>query len=293
MGRPLVHCRVIAVIVMISIGAIAAAETSMWVVEKNGNRLYLGGTIHVLSKEDYPLPPEFGAAYAEAEMIVLETDPDALNSPGMQRQLLSRMAYQDGTTLQDHLSQETWRKLAKYSEERGIPLEGLKIFKPGMLVITLTVVELQRLELLGTGVDQYFANIAAADGKPVDKLETAERQLEFLSRLGEDDPDAAIRYTLRDLDQLPSLFRSIRRHWRTGDLEGLDQTSLAPLKLEFPAVYEMLLVQRNNDWLPKLEQMLDTAEVELILVGALHLVGEDGLLALLRARDYTVSIYQQ
>jgi len=261
----------------------------MWVVEKGDERLYLGGTIHVLGDDDYPLPVEFDDAYAGADRVVLETDPDLLSTPGAQQQLLSKMMYQDGTTLPDYLSRSTWRRLEQYSAERGIPLESLRIFKPGMLVITLTVAELQRLGMMGTGVDQHFANAASADGKPLGKLESVERQIDFLSRLGEEDPDATIRYTLRDLARLPSLFRSIKRHWRSGNLDGLNQDSLAPLKLEFPAVYDMLLVQRNRDWLPKIEKMLGSPEVELVLVGALHLVGEDGLLALLRSKNYSVT----
>lgn len=285
--------RTLAACATFTLAASASADTSMWQVQKGDNVLYLGGTIHVLSEDDYPLPAEFNRAYEQAEVVVLETDAAGLSSPVAQRQMMSVMTYLDGSTLRDHVSRSTWRKLEQHAVSRGIPLGALQQFKAGMVAITLTVLELQHLGIASAGVDQHFANRAAQDGKPIDELETVSQQINFLSKLGEADPDLAIRYTLRDLKRLPSIFRTMKRQWRSGDVNGLQQSTLAPLRAEFPAIYDMLLVQRNRDWIPKLELMLDTSEVEMVLVGALHLVGEEGLLLELAEKGYLVTSLQQ
>ena len=76
--------------------------------------------------------------------------------------------------------------------------------------------------------------------------------------------------------------------WRSGDLEALEELAGTPLREQFPRVYQSLLVARNNAWMPQIESMAGSPEIELVLVGALHLAGEDGLLAQLARRGYLI-----
>ena len=78
---------------------------------------------------------------------------------------------------------------------------------------------------------------------------------------------------------------------REGDKAALVSLGIEPMQEEFPAIYHSLLVDRNQAWLPQVDAMLQTAETELVLDGALHLVGEDGLLAELARKGYTVQAY--
>jgi uncharacterized protein YbaP (TraB family) len=80
--------------------------------------------------------------------------------------------------------------------------------------------------------------------------------------------------------------------WRSGDLRRLEATSAIPLRDDFPAIYQALLVDRNNAWMPQIVAMSKTAEIEFILVGALHLVGSDGLLSMLSSRGYQITQLQ-
>ncbi|MGI9318323.1 MAG: TraB/GumN family protein, partial [bacterium] len=119
-----------------------------------------------------------------------------------------------------------------------------------------------------------------------------EQQLSFLATMGEGQEDELINYTLRDIGELQELLGSIKVAWRSGDLDALDKATLAPLKQEFPELYRVLLVSRNNNWMPLIEEMLKSDPVELVLVGALHLVGQQGLLEQLKDRGYRISRVQ-
>ena len=266
----------------------AHADGPVWKISDGQNTLYLGGTVHLLAPSDYPLPGSFQRAYDASAEVVLETDITALHNPALQQNMLGSLIYTDGRSLSSVLSRKTLRDLEAHLESRGIPMATMLAFKPGMLTMTLTVLELQRLGLGGTGVDQYFGQKAQRDAKQLSFLESVEQQLQFLADMGEGEEDALIAYTLRDINDLPNLMRNVKAAWRTGDTAELKQLALTPMQRDFPGVYEALVLERNNAWIPQIEAMLETRTVELVLVGALHLVGQDGVLAQLEALGYSV-----
>ena len=162
--------------------------------------------------------------------------------------------------------------------------------KPGMVVMTLTLIELQRLGLIGTGVDEFFNLRAINDQKQIGQLETADEQLDFIAAMGNGQESELIAYTLRDIKKLPAYMQSMKDAWRKGDNRKLKEIALTSFLKDFPDVYNQLIVKRNKAWIPKIEAMLKTKDVEFVLVGALHLVGEEGVLAQLAARGYTVQM---
>ncbi|MCP3687994.1 MAG: TraB/GumN family protein [Gammaproteobacteria bacterium] len=268
---------------------VAHAETSVWKISKGSNHLFLGGTVHILAQDDYPLPAPFARAYEQAHRLVLETDMQRLQSVEFQQVMLERLSYSGGRTLQDVLSAQTYQKLADYCASRNIPISSIHGFKPGLATTVLLMVELGRLGLTGQGVDAFFSNKARADQKQLGKLETAEQQLDFLVSMGQGEEDQMIEYSLSDIETLPTLMASIKSAWRSGDMQALEQVAISPYVEEFAETMDMLLNQRNQNWLPKIEAMLATAEVELVLVGVLHFAGEQGLLNQLRSRGYDIA----
>lgn len=267
------------------------AETSLWRVSHGNAELFIGGTIHVLSRRDYPLPPEFENAYGKADRLVLETDLSVMAKPEMQRQLLQRLRYGPGESLRTRLSAEAYRALAQYCADAGIPMAVLQGFKPPMAVLMLTLAELKRLGLAESGVDDFFNRRARRDGKTVTGLETPIQQVDVIVRMGAGHENELILSTIKEMQELPSVMQRLKAAWRQGDLETLKQVGIVPMRTEYPALYEDLLVRRNQTWLPEIVAMLTTPERELILVGALHLAGRDGVLAQLRRRGYTVKPY--
>ncbi len=268
--------------------SLSAHAAPVWKVSKDEQVLFLGGTIHVLSASDYPLPKTFEEAYQQAEIIVLEADLSAMQTAEMQRLVAEKTMYQDGTVIQQVLSPQTYQQLSLYLQQRGGDIRALHSFKPGMLSIILTLNELQRLGLSGEGVDAYFDNKAIADNKPRLFLETIEQQLDFLGSMGEGQEDSLMRYSLHELNNLSSMMSDLKAAWRSGNRQSLINIGLTPWVDEFPAMYQSLLVKRNNDWMPKIQAMLTTPEIEYVLVGALHLVGEHGLLKQLETLGYRI-----
>ena len=273
---------------LLFLSPLLCADTSLWVISAQGQKLYIGGTIHVLSAEDYPLPAAFDRAYQQAQKLVFETDIAEVGSVAFQQQMMAAMVYSDGRSLRAALQPATYRELEAYCAETGFPLDNIQRFKPGMVSMILTIDELGRLGMADTGVDMYFYEKAVSDGKTLGELETPLQQMQFITSMGLGREDELILNTLRDMKELPMMMSALKTAWREGNREQLVDLGMRPLQQDFPALYEMLLVDRNREWLPALEAMLKTPEVEFVLVGALHLVGEDGLLDQLARRGYRV-----
>ena len=264
------------------------AASPVWLIEKNGNRLFLGGTFHLLSAKDYPLPVGFEGAYQHSEILVFESDIGAMQQPAFIQKMTQKLSYPIGVTVREDISATTYQAVENFFTARGVPMEQMARFKPGMLMTMMTIVELQRLGYGEVGVDAFFYNQAAKDGKRIVWLESVDEQIDFLANLGAGQEDMMIRYSLADLEQMPQILEKMKTAWLAGDMPQLDRVAGLPLRTDFPAIYQELIVDRNNDWMADLEQMLGTKPIELVLVGALHLAGNDGLLNQLSKRGYRV-----
>jgi uncharacterized protein YbaP (TraB family) len=153
----------------------AIAKAPVWKVTKGTDYLYLGGTIHVLSENDYPLPDAFDTAYNKADDIVLETDAGALVSPEIQARVLTAMSYQDNRTLSKVLDPDTYKQLDLLLKSKGFPTAAFDSFTPLGAMMALTQFELQKLGLIGAkGVDAHFGERAVRDKKESLFLESFE-----------------------------------------------------------------------------------------------------------------------
>ncbi|MFC3094980.1 TraB/GumN family protein [Alteromonas sediminis] len=262
---------------------------SVWKVTNGENTLYLAGTIHILSPDDYPLPAQFQSAYEASEVMVFETDISAMNSPDMQQKSMEMLTYTDGTTIDQVLQKETLNKLNSHLMQRGVPLANLETFKPTLLSLTLTMIEFQAIGLTTQGVDAFYYTTAMGDGKMRKWLETPEQQLNFIANMATGDEDEMILYTLKDLESLPSRMGELKEAWRAGDMDTLAAIGLTPWIEEYADIYQAIFVERNNNWVPEIKEMLTTPKTEMVLVGALHMPGEHGLLTQLSQQGYTIT----
>jgi uncharacterized protein YbaP (TraB family) len=270
---------------ILSLGLQAA---SVWKITNNQHSLYIGGTIHVLTPEDYPLAKEYNLAYQAADKVVFETDMETATSPEFSQKMMNQMMYSDGTTINKVLHPDTYQALAIHLSTRQIPMQTFASHKPSLLAISLTFIELQAMGYTSEGVDMFFANKAKAQGKELGWLETPDEQLAFIVKMGDEDPNAMIEYTLKDIIKMPAMFGKLHSTWLIGDMQGMADVGITPFKADYPAIYEDLLVTRNNNWLPKIVKMLNDQPTELILVGALHLAGPDSVLTKLQAKGYKI-----
>lgn len=254
------------------------AESPVWKVSKGEHSLYLGGTMHLLQKSDFPLPQAFENAYKNADIYVFEADEQELQQPDMQGKMMQMLTYQDGSTFRDKLSPETSQAVINFMTQRGMAVEQLLPFKPAMLAVILTIGESQRLGFGQQGVDSYFLGKARKESKQVAFLETPMQQLGFLASMGEGNEDAFMRYTLDDVENLPATLAIVTSAWREGNFQRMDKDLLADMRQTFPQVYDVIIKNRNDAWMPTLQEYLTTDEIEFVMVGALHLSGPDGLL---------------
>ena len=272
---------------MLLTAAVSQAGSPVWKSSDGNRHLYLGGTIHVLGEADYPLPDVFDTAYADSHTLVFETDIGQMETPEFAGQMMARMVYNDGRNLESLLSPATFRELTEFTAQRNIPVTAMNQFKPGMVMIFLTLTEAQRLNVGGAGVDEFYFKKGLREGKSMEFLELPMTQVDVLAGIGIGKEDEMISYILKDIEKLPALLPVMKRAWKTGDHRLLYSETLAPMKKEYPDLYFSLMVKRNLAWMDRIRAMLDTPEVEFILVGAGHLAGDKGLLALLRGRGFT------
>ena len=267
----------------------AKADTSVWSVRSGDNVIYLGGTVHLLRPADYPLPGEFEEAYQASSELYFETDIASMSDLSVQAQMLQQLTYGDDESLSSILSDEAYAALSAYTATAGLPIAMLNKFKPGLLISTLQILVFQSMGFTPQGVDAFFHTRAVGDGKAEGQLETVQEQIGFIAAMGEGNESEFILLSLKDLAETGDVMEDMIGAWRSGDAEGLSELFVEEMKVEAPALYDTLLLQRNLKWVPQIDSMLQDADTEFVLVGAAHLVGENGLLDLLSQKGYEIN----
>ncbi len=267
----------------------AKADTSVWSVRSGDNVIYLGGTVHLLRPADYPLPGEFEEAYQASSELYFETDIASMSDLSVQAQMLQQLTYGDDKSLSSILSDEAYAALSIYTATAGLPIAMLNKFKPGLLISTLQILVFQSMGFTPQGVDAFFHTRAVGDGKAEGQLETVQEQIGFIAAMGEGNESEFILLSLKDLAETGDVMEGMIGAWRSGDAEGLSELFVEDMKVEAPALYDTLLLQRNLKWVPQIDSMLQDADTEFVLVGAAHLVGENGLLDLLSQKGYEIN----
>lgn len=265
------------------------AQSSVWKVSDDSNHtIYIGGTIHVLRSSDYPLPKEFDIAYSKADYIVFETDLSSAHSQSMQRMLAQKMLLPAGESLSNRISFKTYGLLKEYIDSQGYKIEIFDRLQPWAVMLTLTQLKLSQIGIDQNGVDSYYSERSLHDQLPQRYLESIEEQIGIITDIGEGEEDAVILQTLKDMKEFSSMMAWMVADWRVGKTERLERELVLEMKEESPKMYRSVLVERNNAWMPKIITMLHEEKRGFILVGAMHLLGHEGLLEQFRRQGYRV-----
>jgi uncharacterized protein len=278
---------VIALLAAATASAQTGAKSFLWKVQSGSRVLYLAGSVHALTAAVYPLNPAFERAFQASDLLVEEIDLSEGDLMTVGPMLLTKGMYQDGRTFDRAVSKET---VALVNKRLNNPMaaELVRNMKPWMVMLMLTALQVQQAGLdVNLWLDKYFFDKAKAAGKPVLGLETAESQIDRFDKMPEPLQEQLLRSTLADLDAQSRELTTIVAAWQRGDAAGLEKTLLNGFK-QYPAAYNSLIVERNNNWVPQLEKCLARTSPCLVVVGAAHLVGPDGLLALLQKKGYTI-----
>jgi len=267
------------------------AASSVWKISKGNDVLYLAGTIHMLPPEAFPLPEEFEQAYKQADVVVLEAKmPDPADQQATMA-MIAKLSYSNGDTLSQKLSPKVLKALSDYLKTFNLTPQQFNAFKPGFVAMQIAMLELRKAGMAGDGVDAYFVKKANKDAKTQKYLETVAFQLDLMAAMGAGTEDQFMLANLKRVDETAQLLRQSIAAWQVGDITALERILLNDARTDDPASYELLFTQRNLDWIPKIQQLFGNHQRELILVGAGHLPGEDGVLALLKAAGYQVEYF--
>jgi uncharacterized protein YbaP (TraB family) len=261
-------------------------KSCLWSLQTKSNAIYLLGSLHLLKRDAYPLKSAIEKAYAASQEIVFEADIAAMKGPGLQAKILKLGLYPEGQNLYQNLDGSTRRALEKKLSDLGLPLEHFAPFKPWVVALTLASLELQRLGFdPNYGIDLYFYERAIKDGKEIGFLEPAEYQLNLLAKMNKQDQSSFLDQTLRDLELISQLAGDLVSYWKTGDADSLHGLLFKSFK-DYPSIHNRLLIQRNKKWVLKIENLMRENKNVLVIVGAGHLVGPDGLIDLLEEKGY-------
>ncbi|WP_395736057.1 TraB/GumN family protein [Prosthecobacter sp.] len=269
-------------------------DGSVWVVDgPNGGRLFLCGTIHTLREKDYPLAPAYEAAYMYSNKLVLELPPGAATSEQLGERMSQLGLYPEGTSLEAHVSKETWDEVKKWAAKRRLNLAPLSRLRPWFLSLMITNTEYAALGAKSNqGVDTFFEERAKKDGKPAEGLETVEFQIQMFASLSEKQQREFLEQTLVEISTVEQEFEKIIKAWKYGQLDELKEMLFREAD-KYPDLTNLFLTSRNLAWMDRLEQMLKRGEKVMVLVGTGHLTSESGLIELMRKRGYRVRHYRE
>lgn len=268
-------------------------KSTLWRVSSGENSVYLLGSLHLLKRENYPLNESIENAFDHSQTLVLEVDMESMTDPRTQEMMLSRGMLPQEDSFDKRISKETYELAREKTQELGLDISAFKQFKPWFFAMTLTAVKLKALGFNPQdGLDMYLFSRAKKSGKQILGLETFKQQLEMLDTLSTVNQDRLVCQTLEDLGVLEQKMDTIVRAWSTGDIKVLESIMLRSFK-EYPVLLEKLIIERNKNWVKKIESFLKHKDLKhkdnyMLVVGAAHLAGEQGIVVLLKKKGYSV-----
>ena len=260
-------------------------NATVWKISKNGNSIFLAGSVHLLRPRDYPMPAAFDSAYGKSSMLVLEANVDKLFDRDMAEYLNEKSMLPEGQTLQTVLNEAVYKRLEGLIG--AIALESLSQYKPSILVNTLQTVFLQQSGFTENGADLYYMDKSKRDGKSIGFLEDVKIQIDMLSGMADGIENEYVSDAIDEFPHLANGVITLVSEWKKG-IATTTETSLNAQKAQWPTIYEVMILNRNSAWIPEIETYLATEPIEFVIVGMAHLYGPDGLLLQLRNMGYTI-----
>ena len=271
---------------MIGAAAQAAEKSFLWRATSGDRSVYLLGSIHFMKQDAYPLNPAIERVFDRAGVVLFETDIDKLDTAAVS--MLVAGTLEGDATLADVVSTELYDEVFQRLETLGMDIGGFKKMKPWMLALSLTSFELMRADYLGSeGIDAYFSSRAKADGKPQRALESIDYQVSLFAEMSEEESADFLGYTLTELDTMIPLVDEIVAAWKIGDSVRIEELLVDGFD-GHEALFDRLVTERNLRWLPVIEELFRGDVDAMVVVGSLHLVGEQGLIELLKGKGYEI-----
>ena len=268
-------------------------RVSLWQVEGKDNRVYLLGSIHLLRKTDHPLSSAIFAAYDDADILFMELDMDDADPVADQVLATELGLIQDNKTLRDLLGPEMYAQADVLASAVQIPLKLLEKSELWYAAVNIEIMMLMRIGFNPLyGIEYHLAEMAKRDNKEIFGFETTRQQLGFLDNLSAASQLEMFMQTLAEGAEMADTMDTLVDAWHNGDIEFLEESLLTDMQ-QYPELNKTIVVDRNLSWTERIETLLTHRVNYLIVVGALHLVGAEGVPNLLTEQGYTVTQLKQ
>ena len=271
----------IAALLLLLSAAATAGPLPLWEIESADNRVLIMGSVHFLRPSDYPLRPGLNAAYELADTITMEINMSAIDPLASQSAIATLGIDPEGRSLSDLLGKAAFTEAEQLAAELNIPLATFESFEPWFAALSVTQLRMVQLGFdPAWGVETMLTRKALAENKSLAGLETLEEQLSFMDGLDADAQREFLMQSLEDAATVANEVDMIVEAWKAGDNEALGQALLDGLE-KAPELYDALLVQRNRNWVEPIKALRNEPGNHLVVVGAMHLIGDDSVLAML------------
>ncbi len=270
----------------------AWADPAVWRVSTSeDSELWLLGSVHYLREQDHPLPEIIQRLYARADALIMEIDLDDLDPASVQTQFMLAALLPASSSLSNVVDANVYRLAESTASSLGLDIAALERVEPWLVALTLMDLGMTRLGYRSEqGLEQHLLLRAQRDRKPIHGLETVTDQIGVFDGLSLAEQAALLEQTLSELDAAGNEMDQLLNAWRDGSLATLTDKLSASFE-DFPGLYEALVIDRNRKWVPELERLAAQPGRHLVVVGALHLVGEHNVVDLLRERGLAVEPY--
>ncbi|MFN2475824.1 MAG: TraB/GumN family protein [Chthoniobacterales bacterium] len=257
----------------------------MWkATAPNGSTCYLGGSVHALRSSDYPLPVAYNRAFDASDRLAFETE----ENPGVSsiKKIRSAGKYPPGDSLKNHVDPRTFAYLRRFFTLLRVPEKEYTSLRPWMLVVTLQSSD-SRGASSALGVEGFLGGRARATKKQIVGLETIAEHYDVFSGLTDRQAEALLLLTFIPDAPGAASQSELLAAWRRGDATALTRITQSSFA-DFPAFGDRIIGARNRRWIPKIESYMQSGKTYFVVAGAAHFGGPGGVVALLRARGYSV-----
>jgi uncharacterized protein len=256
----------------------AEAASCVWkVTGPGGGVMYLGGSFHALRKSDYPLPAAFDRAFDASSRIVFEDDPKSGSREA--RELLRAGTYPKNDALKNHVDPRTYAYIKRFFALVNVPETEFSRYRPWLLNVLLSSPSYENSQL---GVEHYLEQRAKAQSKPMSGLESPKEHNAFFVDLNDRESEALLLILFINAAREGPGADMIKA-WRRGDADTINRMLRGEFQ-DFPSLATRLIDVRNQNWISKIEGYLRSGKTYFVVVGAGHMAGANGLLALLKSR---------
>jgi len=265
-------------------GTVEQGKTFLFELDYRGTASYILGSVHMLKKEHYPLPAVITDAFQQSEVLGVEVDMLNIDQFELQSKMMKIGRFEEPATLKDHIPEDLYDQTRTLLDEFGLAMDFFNQFKPWFVAVSLQGFQLVKLGFNPQlGVDMVFLKRARERDMPVVELEGPMFQVNLLDGFTEEEQLDFLKSTVLEAEKMPVIIDEIITAWQHGDTRALqDLFTQGYEEVEGgDRLKEKFIDDRNRRMTEKILAWIQDGRSYFIVVGAGHLVGEEGIIRLL------------